>query len=625
MAKVGYIGDICWSGYAAMKGNLLITVLATILLIGIVGLTTYQYKANEEAFVSYFREYQFLHAHHFSGQIRNLFSSYQRLLEVDGLPSLASNVTEEIESVKRELQTLSGDMEKDFISEISFYDDKGVTVYSTNSAAIGSYQGRSPFFPWARKPENRGKMFISPDFRNEGSRAARVVPRPRGSGNGSPKGFKIFFAIPIYDHAPSEKPGHWSGGFRGVLFFTIDLRSYIINELKDDMINPAQVWIMDRDGQILFHSEYSEMVGENLPQRGEIRIRSHESLPYVKEILERGEGTIDYHAEGAPRRLLAFASLKFQDLSWIVLYSSPYESASAFVRQGLKQSLLLLAAVVFSFVVGFTYLMRNSRMKLKAEEESKHWQILMEERKKGEESLKRSAEQLQHLSSRLLTIQEEERRRISRELHDSLGGALVTLKLREALLKKSLKADQQDQIKECEKTINYIDKIMEEVQRLIRNLTPSALEHLGLSAAIRGLANDHAKRNGIEVTVDTTNIDAAFSQEAQRAIYRIFQEAFTNMEKYAQAASVSVAVREKVDQVLFSIKDDGRGFDLVKSGSQPVAKKGLGLAIMEERARILGGHFEIWSEEGKGTQISFRIPKTQRKEGESEQLPTGLG
>ncbi len=599
-----------------MKGNLLIFVLALLLLTGIVGLAAYQYTTNEKVFLSHFQEHQFLHADHLSDRIKKLLWSYQQVLEV--IPLFSSNLTEDIESVKTEMQNFSGHMEKDFINEISFHDDKGITVYSTKSAAIGSYQGGTPFFSWASNPENRGKIFIAPDLRKERRRATSVTARRRGIGSNSPRVFKIFLAIPIYDHALSEKPSSWSGKFRGVLFFSIDLKSYIANELKDDLTAPSSVWIMDKDGQLLFHSEHPEMAGVNFSQRNEIRTTSQTSLPYVNDILERGEGTIDYNVKGAPRQLLAFASLKFEDLSWVVVYGSPYESASAFVRKGLKQSLLLVGAVVFSFVLGFAYLMYNSRVKLRAEEESKHWQILMDERKKGEESLKRSAEQLRYLSSRLLTTQEEERQRISKELHDALGGGLVTLKLRENLMKKSLKPDQAEQIRECEKTIEYIDQIMQEVYRLIRNLSPSILEHLGLTAAIRKLADDHAKRNSIKVTVDTANTNGHFSREAQRGVYRIFQEAFTNIEKYALAENVSVAVIENEDQIAFLIKDDGKGFDVEKMGARPVTEKGLGLAIMEERVGILGGHFEIWSEEGKGTQISFRVPKTDRKEGEDE-------
>jgi signal transduction histidine kinase len=226
-----------------------------------------------------------------------------------------------------------------------------------------------------------------------------------------------------------------------------------------------------------------------------------------------------------------------------------------------------------------------------------------------------------------LTAQEEERRRISKELHDGLGGALVTLKLREKLLKKSLRPDQEEQAKECERTIEYIDQTMEEVYRLIRNLTPSALEHLGLSAAVQGLANDYGRRSGSHVTVNATNLDAIFSEEAQRVIYRVFQEAFTNIEKYAQASSVSVVIKESGKDVFFVIKDNGRGFDLERTGSQRATEKGLGLAIMEERVRTLEGDFEIWSEEGKGTEISFRIPKIQTKEGNNEHgtLPPGIG
>jgi signal transduction histidine kinase len=599
-----------------MKRNLFIMGIAAFLLAGIVGLMAYQYNDNEKLFLTHLQKHQFTHADHLSDQIKRLLGGCRQVLRV--IPVFTSNPAKDIQSWKSKIQNLCGNTEDDFITEISLIDDKGVTIYSTKSDAVGSNQSGSPVFSWAAKIENRGKMFISPDIRMEKRRNTSVTVRRMKGGDNPPRSFKILFAVPIDDSASAQGVTDSSGKFRGLLLFEVDLRKYILNELKDELTDSPSVWIIDRDGQLLFHSEFPQMAGVNLLQPNGTSL-FQDTFPNVTEILERGQGTMDYKARDSSRQLLAFTSLKFENLSWIVGYSSPYESASAFVRKALRDSLLLLSAVALSFLLGFAYLMRASRMKLKAEEDSRHWQMLMEERKKREASLKKSADQLRYLSSRLLTIQEEERRRISNELHDGLGGALLALRLRENLMKKSLKADQGEQVADCEKTIGYIDQIMEEIHRLIRNLNPSVLEHLGLSAAIRGLANDCAKRNGTVVEVDMTdNIDNIFPQEAQRAIYRIFQEAFTNMEKYAQASSASVVIRENGDNVSFSIKDNGKGFDLAKIRSLRVTEKGLGLTIMEERVRTLGGHFTIWSEEGKATEISFLIPKAQRGEGEEE-------
>jgi len=179
-----------------------------------------------------------------------------------------------------------------------------------------------------------------------------------------------------------------------------------------------------------------------------------------------------------------------------------------------------------------------------------------------------------------------------------------------------LNKDQGELINESEKNIQYIDQIIEDVHRLSRNLTPSVLQHLGLTASLQWLVDDHAQRNDTLITLDSSNIDPIFSKEAQITIYRIFQEAFTNIRKYSQSKRVSVIIRENKKNVSFSIQDDGKGFDLMKVVSRNITQRGLGLATMEERTRMLGGQFHIWSEEGKGTRITFGIPKVKQKAGE---------
>ena len=154
----------------------------------------------------------------------------------------------------------------------------------------------------------------------------------------------------------------------------------------------------------------------------------------------------------------------------------------------------------------------------------------------------------------------------------------------------------------------YIDQVIENVRRLSRDLTPSVLEDLGLSAAIRWLVSNFNKNNNINMTLDVADIDHFFSQEAQIIVYRVLQEALTNIGKHAQAENVSVVIEKQDSGVSFSIEDDGIGFNVLRAAMVNPDERGLGLTIMDERARMLGGSLELWSEEGKGTRISFHIP-----------------
>jgi signal transduction histidine kinase len=230
-----------------------------------------------------------------------------------------------------------------------------------------------------------------------------------------------------------------------------------------------------------------------------------------------------------------------------------------------------------------------------------------------EGALRESEEKLRFLSSQLLTAQEEERRRISRELHDELGQALAILKLKMRSVKRDLRADQTAVKDECEQSLQYIDQVIDNVRRLSRNLSPSILEDLGLSAGLKRLVNDFTDCYQVEASLAIGEIDRLFSQKTQIMLYRILQEALTNVGKHAQASQISLGTQMEDGTVTFYVEDDGKGFDVKRTMNSP--QKGLGLATMHERVRILGRSLELLSEVGKGTRISFSIPaETKRSE-----------
>jgi len=226
-----------------------------------------------------------------------------------------------------------------------------------------------------------------------------------------------------------------------------------------------------------------------------------------------------------------------------------------------------------------------------------------------EDALKVSQKQLRQLSSRLLSAQEEERKKISRELHDELGQSLTLMKFRLRSVEKQLREDQGALKDEAGNILLYMNTVIEDVRRISKDLCPFILEDLGLTRALQWLADNFAKNNrDIRLTLDLPDIDSLFPQDAQTSIYRILQEALTNLVKHSGAGSASVVIRKEAKSVSFSIEDDGKGFDMTKVKSQDAAERGLGLASMEERVSMLGGSLTLWSEQGKGTRITFSIP-----------------
>ncbi len=222
-------------------------------------------------------------------------------------------------------------------------------------------------------------------------------------------------------------------------------------------------------------------------------------------------------------------------------------------------------------------------------------------------ALQESEAKLRNLSARLLKAQEQERRRISLELHDELGQALTVLKLTVRSIDRKTREGSAIR-RECKEALKQIDQIIENVRRLSRDLCPSMLKGLGLWAAIRSLVEDFTQHSGISISLAMRDIRVSFSEDAQPMIYRILQESLTNVGKHAQASRVNIAIQERNGGVLFVVRDDGVGFDAERMLARRDEKSGIGLATMNERARTLGGFLNIWSKEGRGTRISFWIP-----------------
>ncbi len=238
--------------------------------------------------------------------------------------------------------------------------------------------------------------------------------------------------------------------------------------------------------------------------------------------------------------------------------------------------------------------------------------MVVMEKKQAEEALKESQARLQCLSSELLTAQEAERRRISRELHDELGQALTMIKLRVSLIEMNLGADKAQIREHCRSATEQIDRAIEDTRRLSRDLIPAALENLGLVAALRRLAADSTKASHIGISVDVDDIDHLFPPQSSILLYRVFQESLNNVMKHSDATQVKISAREKSGLVVFRVEDNGKGINLEEvEAKRKTGRHGLGLAIMSERVRTLGARLEIQSRTGAGTSLSFSVPAQQ--------------
>ncbi len=230
------------------------------------------------------------------------------------------------------------------------------------------------------------------------------------------------------------------------------------------------------------------------------------------------------------------------------------------------------------------------------------------ERKTIEKALLDSEEKLRHLSASLFVVQETERRRIANELHDELGQALAALKMQIRAMQRRFAVERPEDVGECEEICDYINQIIENVRRLSRDLSPVVLDDLGLRAAIRRMLDKFSELHDIDVAVTMDDIGHLLEPSAERIVYRIVQEALTNIAKHAHARHLEVTIRRQEREIRFLIRDDGCGFDPVSVAQKKAAERGLGLTAMSERMRMLGGVLDIVSEPGHGTSISLTIP-----------------
>lgn len=216
-------------------------------------------------------------------------------------------------------------------------------------------------------------------------------------------------------------------------------------------------------------------------------------------------------------------------------------------------------------------------------------------------------DQLRHLSREILSVQEEERKRISRELHDVIAQMLTGINVRLATLKLDATASTKGLSQKITRAQRLVEKSVDIVHRFARELRPAVLDDLGLIPALHTLMKSFAKKTGIRVTLTAFAGVEALSIAKRTVLYRVAQEALTNVERHAQASRVDMAIRRLPKAVCMEIKDNGKAFD-AKLTMQTGKSKRMGLLGMRERVEMVGGTFGITSSPGHGTTIHANIP-----------------
>ena len=227
-----------------------------------------------------------------------------------------------------------------------------------------------------------------------------------------------------------------------------------------------------------------------------------------------------------------------------------------------------------------------------------------------EEQHERARKNLRFYAERAIMAQEEERKRIALELHDETAQALASLGIDIGKLAKNKKLSS-TQISGSLKTLQAkTEFILEGVRALSKALRPPMLEEFGLLAALKGIINELLEQQQIEVQFNVEGISRRLNPEAEITMYRVAQEALSNVKKHSAASECSVEMRYSPRKVVLEIRDNGRGFAIQKLSDSLAYSGKLGLAGMQERARLIGGKLSIRSRLGKGTVVRLELPVT---------------
>ncbi len=231
------------------------------------------------------------------------------------------------------------------------------------------------------------------------------------------------------------------------------------------------------------------------------------------------------------------------------------------------------------------------------------------DRKEAEEQLQASREQLRSLSAHLESVREEERKSVAREIHDELGQILTALKIDLSSLTERSTEEQQLPLGKVESMNELIDVAIETVDRISVELRPPMLDDLGIAVALEWQAEDFSRRTKIKCEFTSKPKDVVLDADRSTALFRIFQEALTNVARHSNASKVKAVLTKETDRIVLTIKDNGKGIEK----KQIADPKAFGIIGMKERAHFLGGEVRVNSTPGKGTSITVIIPLTKQE------------
>ena len=576
-----------WRGLRALAVGWTILPL-TLMLVLAVGATAIALQATvKELAEDYNRDRVGLTADQLSSELEKVALSFQTLANQ---PSLATLNPEDAQ--------VTFEQHHDLL--IDFVNSGGITVLDVDGLAVTTYPHR---------PELLGQSHAGqPYFQPQAPQTPTFFDITTEPGTGKQM---TGLSVPLVNDA-----GDVSGMLVGRFYLDIQQQfGRFIWPLQE--ASGGQAYLVDRQGQVVFHTDLG-MVGQNISSRAAVSHARNEGQP----------GAFTHQPQGASREIVAYAPV--DGVGWGLVVSVPWsqvvqpvQSALTFIALALIFGLLGLTLIVFWAVNRITHplerLVQQVRRVTAGDYDSQvSLSQITEIRALGlafnhmVSQMKSYRSGLQEYVASVTDTQEEERKRIARDLHDGTVQSLIAIGQRIELSRDTLGEQPLEQSKaQLTELRNMVTETIASVRQFSRDLRPLALEDLGLIPALQFLVNRLAQEEGISAELQIEGEAAGLSPDLETAVYRLVQEALSNIRKHAQASEILVTVRFLQRQTILEIQDNGIGFAVPESTTDLARNGSFGLLGMEERAHLFGGDISIQSAINQGSIIRVILPHTQ--------------
>nr|WP_240523461.1 CHASE3 domain-containing protein [Polaromonas sp. AER18D-145] len=294
-------------------------------------------------------------------------------------------------------------------------------------------------------------------------------------------------------------------------------------------------------------------------------------------------------------------AIRSQIIKLVHANNSKMRTAQAQITRSLQLSRIGIALIALAGLLAFYMYLRQTRALLDAGRREQ--EALQRERDQLDKEVRDRTATLAELATHLQQVREDERGHLARELHDELGALLTAAKLDVARIKSRLGVISPEAAERMQHLIETLNSGIALKRRIVEDLRPSSLSHLGLVASLEILAREFEDRSGLSIITDLETVELGGS--AQLTVYRLVQESLTNISKYAEAKQAEISLHDFDGYITVEVRDDGTGFDTaqIKGSSH-------GLAGMRHRVEAAGGRLTVVSSPGQGTRISAVLPKT---------------